>query len=257
MPPQPVPPMVVTTPPAAAEPVPQPGRRVALVIGNSEYRNVPRLPNPVNDAIMMRDALGRSSFESVDLIRNATREQLLSALHRFADRADSADWAVIFYSGHGVEVGGTNYLVPVDARLRTNRDVEFEAVELDKALRAIEHARKLRLIILDACRDNPFLVQMARIMPTRSVGRGLARVEPDGGMLIAYAAKHGEIALDGEGSSSPFTDALVKRMRTPRLEIRRMFDLIRDDVMAATSRRQQPFTYGSLPGSEDFYFTVR
>lgn len=242
---------------AAEPPPPPPGRRVALVIGNSEYKNVPRLPNPANDAQAIGNALRQSSFETVELVRDTTREQLLTALHRFADRADTADWAVIFYSGHGVEVGGTNYLVPVDARLRTNRDVEFEAVELDKALRAIEHARRLRLIVLDACRDNPFLVQMARVMPSRSVGRGLARMEPDGGTLIAYAAKHGEIALDGEGSNSPFTEALIKRMRTPRLEIRRMFDLIRDDVMAATQRRQQPFTYGSLPGSEDFYFTTR
>jgi uncharacterized caspase-like protein len=110
------------------------------------------------------------------------------------------------------------------------------------------------MVILDACRDNPFLNQMRRSVRTRSIGRGLARVEPEAGTLVVFAAKHGEAAFDGEGENGPFASAFVRRLTTPGLEVRRLFDVVRDDVLAATQRHQQPFSYGSLPGSEDFYF---
>jgi uncharacterized caspase-like protein len=111
--------------------------------------------------------------------------------------------------------------------------------------------------MLDACRDNPFLNQMRRSVATRSIGRGLAQIEPEAGTLVVYAAKHGQVALDGEGKNSPFVSALVSRIKTPGLEVRRLFDLVRDDVVAMTKRRQQPFSYGSVSGSEDFFFVPK
>ena len=119
---------------------------------------------------------------------------------------------------------------------------------------AVEGARKLRIILLDACRENPFARQMRRTLATRSIGRGLAAVEPEGGTLVAYAAKHGEVALDGDGKNSPFVSAFIKHIATPGVEINKLFRLVRDDVLAATSRKQEPFVYGSLPG-EDFFFS--
>ena len=198
--------------------------------------------------------LRRVGFETVDLEGDLPPEKLVEALRAFARLAETADWALIYYAGHGIEMNGINYLIPVDARLETDRDVQFEALPLDQLLGAVEGARKLRIILLDACRENPFARQMRRTAASRSIGRGLARVEPDGGTLVAYAAKHGEVALDGEGSNSPFVTALVRHIATPGVEINKLFRLVRDDVLAATGRRQEPFVYGSLPG-EDFYFS--
>jgi uncharacterized caspase-like protein len=172
--------------------------------------------------------------------------------------AETADWSVVYYSGHGMEVGGVNYLIPVDARIATDRDIGFEAVALDQVLNSAERAKRLRLIILDACRDNPFASQMKRTLTvaSRSVSRGLVSIEPDAGTLVVYAAKDGETALDGEGFNSPFAEAFVKNLQTPGLEVRRMFDFVRDDVMEATQRRQKPFSYGSISGRQDFYFVA-
>jgi uncharacterized caspase-like protein len=227
------------------------------VIGNSAYTAVPALPNPQRDAAAVAATLRNIGFQKVMLEDDLTREKLFNALRAFAGEAEQADWAVVYYAGHGVEMNGINYLIPVDAKLATDRDVEFEAVAVDKVLSAVDSAKKLRLVLLDACRDNPFANQMRRSVATRSIGRGLAEVEPDAGTLVVYAAKHGQTALDGEGANSPFVTALINRMKTPGIEVRRLFDLVRDDVLAATSRRQQPFSYGSVSGAEDFYFVQR
>jgi len=229
-------------------------KRVALVIGNSRYRSVPALPNPGGDAVAVADALRAVGFADVRLVNDATRDGLVDALKSFATAADSADWAVVYYAGHGMEMAGENYLVPVDAKLATDRDVPLEAIALDEVMGATEGAKKLHLVILDACRDNPFANRIRRTVASRSIGRGLAEVEPDAGTLVVFAAKHGQVALDGDGGHSPFVTSLIKRIETPRIEIRKLFDLVRDDVMAATDRQQQPFSYGSVPGSEDFYF---
>lgn len=234
--------------------IPEFGRRVALVIGNGIYGHVPALPNATNDAQAIAKTLEATGFQSVTLKTNLTREQTLSALSDFAKLADTADWAAIYYSGHGIESRGVNYIVPIDATLKVDRDIDFETVDVAKALSAIEGAKKLKLLILDACRHNPFLDQMKRTVATRSISRGLARMEPETGLLIVYAAKDGEVALDGDGKHSPFAAALMQRMLTPNLEIRRLFDLVRDDVLASTQKRQMPFSYGSLSGNEDFYF---
>jgi uncharacterized caspase-like protein len=192
------------------------------------------------------------------VVKDATREELSASLSRFARQAEGSDWAVIYYSGHGLEMNGLNYTIPIDARLETDRDVALEAVALDGLLTATDGAKKLKLIILDACRDNPFRSLMRRTgAMTRSLGRGLAPIEPEGGTLVVYAAKHGEFALDGEGLNSPFVTAFVDRLLAPGVEVRRLFDLVRDDVLAATRKRQQPFSYGSLPGSQDFFFVEK
>lgn len=274
-PPPPVvqaPPPVVQTPPPAPPPavanVPPPKqaapapaiseRRVALVIGNSAYRNVSALTNPQRDASAIAGALRQSGFQSVTVLTDLDRNKLTDALQKFAEIAETADWSVVYFAGHGMEIGGVNYLIPVDAKLASDRDIEFQAVSLNTVLNAAERAKKLRLVILDACRDNPFAAQMKRTMAsaTRSVTRGLAQVEPEAGTMVVYAAKHGETALDGSGSNSPFATSLAKNLLTPGLEVRRLFDTVRDDVMDITGRKQQPFSYGSISARQDFYFTA-
>jgi tetratricopeptide (TPR) repeat protein len=227
--------------------------RVALVIGNSAYANAGKLPNAAHDAEAVAAALRRVGFTTVTLSHDLGREKFNDALKQFADLADRADWAVVYYAGHGLEFGGTNYLVPTDARLISDRDIAFEAIPLDQVLLAVEGARKLRLIVLDACRDNPFMTTMHRSVASRSIGRGLARVEPEGATLVAYAAKAGQVAQDGEGGNSPFVTALIHYLDTPGLEINFLFRKVRDEVLKATGRRQEPFVYGSLP-AEAFYF---
>lgn len=241
--------------PSATVAASSPGRRIALVIGNSAYRSVTPLSNPRRDAEALSETLRSIGFEIVRLENDLSRENLVDALRAFGKHAEQADWAVVYYAGHGIEVGGINYLLPVDAVLDSDRDVQFAGVPLEQVLASVEGARKLRLIILDACRDNPFVRQMKRSAGTRSVGRGLARIEPEGGTLVAYAAKHGEVAFDGEGANSPFVSSLVKRLTAPGVEVSKLFRLVRDDVMAATNRKQEPFVYGSLPG-EDFFFVA-
>jgi len=231
-----------------------PAKRLALVIGNSEYRNVPYLPNATRDADAVAAALRKTGFQTVTLDTNLSREKMFEELRNFSAEAETADWALVYYAGHGIEIGGANYLIPTDARLATDRDVQFETVPLDQVLAAVEPARSLKLVILDACRDNPFAKTIRVSNSSRSIGRGMARIEPGGATLVVYAAKHGQIALDGAGTNSPFVTSFVQRMLTPGIEINKVFRLVRDDVLDSTEGRQEPFTYGSLPGREDFYF---
>jgi tetratricopeptide (TPR) repeat protein len=247
------------------------GRRVALVIGNSAYEKVPALDNPQKDADAVAASLRNIGFETVTLAANASRARLIEGLRAFADEADKSDWALVYYAGHGIEVNGINYLIPVDAALKTDRDVQFEAIPLDQVMSSIDGARKLKLVVLDACRDNPFTPQMKKTaaldanasdttaggrVGTRSIGRGLGEVKVQGATLVVYAAKHGQTALDGEGGNSPFAVAMVQRIATPGVEINKIFRLVRDDVMEATAGRQEPYTYGSLPAKEDFFFVA-
>src|ERR1700720_672881 len=226
-------------------------KRVALVIGNSAYRNVPALTNPVNDGAVIAATLKEAGFDVVDSRHDLPAVETRRALRDFADRARDADIAVIYYAGHGMEVDGTNYLIPVDAKLERDTDVFDEAFSLDRVLLAIEPAKQLRLVILDACRDNPFAKNMKRTVASRAIGQGLAKVEPTSpNMLIAYSAKAGSTALDGDGKNSPFTLALSKHLTTPGLDVRRAFGFVRDDVLKTTSNRQEPFVYGSLGGDD-------
>jgi tetratricopeptide (TPR) repeat protein len=266
---------ILTKPVAApaAQTAPLQGRRIALVIGNSAYKSVPALTNPQKDAAAIAASLRNIGFDTVTLAVDATREKLIDALRTFADEAEKADWAMVYYAGHGIEVNGQNYLIPTDAKLATDRDVQFEAIPLDQVMASLEGARKLKLVLLDACRDNPFAPQMRRTaapapaavaaastaggaVSSRSIGRGLGEVKVQGASLVVFAAKHGETALDGEGGNSPFAVAMIQRIATPGVEINKIFRLVRDDVMEATAGRQEPYTYGSLPGREDFFFVA-
>ena len=199
--------VAVTSPSEAIE-------RVALVIGNSAYANVPALANPLNDASDIGDALDRLGF-SVTRIENADQAALRQSLQEFQRAASASDIAVVFYAGHGIEVDQRNFLVPVDARLVSDQDIEFETVPLELVSRAMSRASKLRLVVLDACRDNPFAIRMQRAGATRSIGRGLARVEPPGETLVAYAAKEGTVASDGAGRNSPYSAALLATWKSP------------------------------------------
>jgi len=226
-------------------------KRVALVLGNSAYQNVAPLANPINDAAVMAATLKDAGFDVVDSRHDLVAAETRRALRDFADRARDADIAVVYYAGHGIEVDGANYLVPVDARLERDTDVYDEALSLDRILIAIEPAKKLRLVILDACRDNPFTKTMKRTVASRAIGQGLAKVEPSSpNMLIAYSAKAGSTAADGDGNNSPFTTALSKYLTTPGLDVRRAFGYVRDDVLRSTGNRQEPFVYGSLGGED-------
>jgi uncharacterized caspase-like protein len=237
--------MILICQPALAE------KRVALVLGNSAYQNVPPLANPVNDATLMADTLKRAGFDAVDFRQNLSALETRRVLRDFADKATNADIAVIYYAGHGIEIDGSNYLIPVDARLERDNDVYDEAFSLDRILVSVEAAKKLRLVILDACRDNPFAQTMKKTLATRAIGRGLAKVEPDApNTLIAYSAKAGSTAQDGDGRNSPFTVALAHHLITPGLDVRRALGFVRDDVRKATSNRQEPYVYGSLGGED-------
>ena len=244
------------------------GRRAALIIGNSAYKSVAALDNPRRDAQKVAATLRAVGFDDVTIAVDVSRDKMIEALRIFAAAADKADWAVVYYAGHGIEVNGVNYLIPVDAKLASDRDVLFEAMPLDQVMAAIDGARKLKLVVLDACRDNPFANVAASAPPaavvvaaegtrstrTRSLGKGLGELKVQGASLVVYAAKHGHTALDGEGENSPFAVAVVQRIATPGVEINKLFRLVRDDVMEATAGRQEPYTYGSLPGREDFFF---
>jgi tetratricopeptide (TPR) repeat protein len=255
-----IPPAAQTAPQQAAIQAPAqlastapPGRRIALVIGMGAYANVTPLTNPPSDAHAVAEAFQRLGFVEVVEHRDLTRVQLEKALKDFGDRAQNSDWAVIYYAGHGVEVDGINYLVPVDAALAKAEHVEDEALPLPRLLSKAEQARKLRLVILDACRNNPFKMSAAAGGKTRSIGRGLGRVEPAGGVLVAFAARDGSTADDGANGHSPFTKALLENVEKPGLEISLLFRKVRNAVLTSTNNRQEPFTYGSLP-DEGLYF---
>ncbi|MGO4716581.1 caspase family protein [Bradyrhizobium sp. 2TAF24] len=231
----------------------QADKRVALVIGMSKYSHVEQLANPENDANAVAGLLRKAGFDTVDARRDLTIAEMRRAVREFAETARDADIAVIYYAGHGIEVDGANYLIPIDARLVSDFDVEDETVSLDRLLKALEPARRLRLVILDACRVNPFASTMRRKAgATRAIGRGLARVEPTtSDTLVAFAAKAGAITSDGAGgtaTNSPFTTALVKYLAAPGLDLRLAFGRVRDEVLKVTGNQQEPFVYGSLGG---------
>jgi hypothetical protein len=227
------------------------GKRVALIIGNSNYQNVTALTNPANDAAAVTEMFKQASFDPVESRRDLKSQEMRRALRDFGDKARGADIAVIYFAGHGLEVDGINYAVPVDATLERDVDVDDEAIALNRFLLAAEPATQLRLVILDACRDNPFAKKMKRTLASRSIGRGLAGVEANRpNTFIAFAAKEGSTAADGDGQNSPFSTALLKHLTRPGLDIRKAFGYVRDDVMSATGNQQEPYTTNSLGGND-------
>ena len=223
--------------------------RVALVVGNSTYAHIGRLPNPDNDARDMSAALRRLGFE-VTTELDADRVELTEALRAFTRQSAGADVSLVFYAGHGIEMDGVNYLVPVDARLERDVDVRFETVTVDDLLVSTSGA-SLRLVLLDACRNNPLARSMQRTAAFRSVSGGsFADLNEDllgDETLVAYAAAAGTTAADGRGRNSPYTAALLSHLETP-LEIGLLFRRVRAQVLAATNGAQRPHEYHSLVG---------
>ncbi len=234
-------------------------RRVALVIGNSSYETVSALQNPTNDAQAIATSLGNLGFDVVTGI-DLDQRGMQRALREFSEALVGSDVALFFYAGHGIQVSGDNYLIPVDAELKDETDLQFAAVNMNLILDQMEREPRVKLVFLDACRDNPFKEQLTRGMSrTRSNGRvedGLAKIDVNsaGGTLIAFATDPGALALDGDPDQrhSPFTRALLDHIEEPGLEIHSMMIDVRSDVWESTRERQRPWSNSSLTGK--FYF---
>jgi hypothetical protein len=236
---------LVASPIRAATPA-----RVALVIGNSTYIAAGKLANPAADARLVADSLHRAGFTDVTLQLDLTKQDFEKALRTFQKKADGAEVALVYYAGHGLEVDGRNWLVPVDATLADQRDLPFQGIDLDVVLGTVAAAKGLRMVVLDACRDNPFTRSMRRLSGTRGIAeRGLADIEVTG-TLVFYAQRAGQTALDGTNGAadSPFATAFAARIPEKGVDIRILISEVRDDVLASTDNKQEPFSYGSLPG---------
>jgi flagellar biosynthesis GTPase FlhF len=232
---------------AAAEA--QTDKRVALVIGNSAYQHSATLENPKNDSQDLADILGKLGFQVI-LEENLDKRGMEQAFSRFARLAQDADVAMFYYAGHAMQYGGENFLVPVDAALQDEFSVEFEMARVSDVLNSLERARGVKILVLDACRNNPLAEQLARKASNREyfASRGLARIEHPSGMLIAYATQAGQVADDGRGRNSPFTSALIKRIEEPGIEIGQIFRRVAVDVNSLTQGRQLPDLSMSLLG---------
>lgn len=230
-------------------------KRVALVIGNSAYAHAGVLANPANDAKDMATALGDLGFEVI-LGLDLDKRAFDAKVRDFSRALSQADTGLLFYAGHGLQVAGRNHLVPIDAQLQSERDLDFEAVSLDFVLKQMELERegKTNIVFLDACRDNPLARNLARSMGTRSasIGRGLAQVQTGVGTFIAYSTQPGNVALDGSGRNSPFTTALAKGVKEPGRNLTAVMIEVRKEVLAATGGKQVPWDHSALTG--DFYF---
>jgi formylglycine-generating enzyme required for sulfatase activity len=223
-------------------------KRVALVIGNGTYQHTAHLPNPVHDAKDVAAALQRLHY-SVQLVTDSSKAGMEAALVQFARSAAGADQVLIYYAGHGIEAGGVNYLLPVEARVESQSTVRLEAVSLAALMDIASEARHLGLVVLDACRNNPLANNIQA--HGRGAGRGLAGVEPAGSkLLVAYATRDGRTAADGAGRNSPYTAAILETLQEPGLEVRVFWGKVHDRVLSATRNAQEPFIYGALGGEQ-------
>ncbi|MEZ5924075.1 MAG: caspase family protein [Hyphomicrobiaceae bacterium] len=233
-------------------------KRVALLIGNASYKRFGALTNPVQDVKAVADTLRAADFEIVEAI-DQSHPDLERTVRGFLGRLDGADVSLVYYSGHAVQVGGRNYIIPIDAKLDSELDLDFEAIDLDTIMRFMAARSKVRLVFLDACRNNPFAGRPFSTAgeQTRSVAsRGLARIDAGVGTLIAFSTEPGNVALDGEkGGTSPFTSAFVKHALTPAIDVRQMLTAVRNEVIATTQGKQVPWENSSLV--EDFFFVPK
>jgi len=224
-------------------------KRIALVLGNSAYLHAAPLANPTNDAQAIKtklESLGVKVHHGEDL----SYVEMRSIVRRFIKDLDGAEIALFFYAGHGMQVGGENYVLPVDARLSSEDDLEFEAITIASVLSAMERKTRTNLVFLDACRDNPLAKSMSRTMGSRStaVGPGLAQQNAGLGTLISFSTQPGNVALDGAGKNSPYTAALLKHLGTPGEGILQSLVKVRREVLAATGEQQVPWDSSSLTG---------
>jgi peptidoglycan hydrolase-like protein with peptidoglycan-binding domain len=227
-------------------------KRVAFVVGNGAYKNVAQLPNPPIDAKAMAATLRNVGFDVVEGT-NLTRDAMTERLLEFGKKAQGADVAVFFYAGHGIAISGTNYLLPIDADIKSEMDVKLgAAINIDLTLDQTMSDAKVKLVFLDACRDNPFAAKIKSNASTRSVsvGAGLAEMKSGEGTLIAFATGPGQTALDGqEGTNSPFTRALIAHITTPGVEIQQAMTEVRAQVNEETNKGQLPWGHTNLIGS--------
>jgi uncharacterized caspase-like protein len=225
--------------------------RVALVIGNGAYRHANPLPNPPNDAADVAAALRAIGFDVVEG-RDLDKRAMEAKIIEFGRKLDGANIAAFFYAGHGLQVGGKNYLVPVDAKVERAAELGFETVEVSQVLAQMEADKRVNLVFLDACRDNPLARSLARSMAagarSTSVGQGLASIQSAVGTMIAYATQPDNVALDGAGRNSPFTAALLRHIATPGLEVSSLMKRVRADVVQTTNQKQVPWDHSSLMG---------
>src|ERR1700754_1607295 len=227
-------------------------KRVAFVVGNGAYKNVAQLPNPPIDAKAMAQVLRNVGFDVVEGT-NLTRDTMTERLLEFGKKAQGADVAVFFYAGHGIAISGTNYLLPVDADIKSEMDVKLgAAINIDLTLDQTMSDAKVKLVFLDACRDNPFAAKIKSNSATRSVSvqTGLAEMKSGEGTLIAFATGPGQTALDGEaGTNSPFTRALLANIAQPGVEIQQAMTKVRAQVNEETSKGQLPWGHTNLIGA--------
>ncbi len=229
--------------------------RLALIISNSQYKTVGNLPNTESDANSLAQMFTQIGFK-VTRYSDLDLRSFQRALRDFRTEAAKADVSLIYYAGHGMEIDGSNYLIPTDAELSSENAIEYESIPLDLVMLAGSGAKRFRLVILDACRNNPFVAKMQGSTRTRSIGAGLAEVEPDApDTLVAYSARRGTTALDASPANakvSPFAAALLDYLGEPGLEVGTLFRKVRDRVLNETGGIQEPFVYGSLSSREFF-----
>src|ERR1700748_2330937 len=227
-------------------------KRVAFVVGNGAYKNVAALPNPAIDAKSMAKVLRNVGFDVVEGT-NLTRDKMTERLLEFGKKAEGADVALFFYAGHGIAVNGTNYLLPVDADIKSEMDVKLgSAINIDLTLEQTMSDAKVKLVFLDACRDNPFAAKIKSNATTRSVsvGSGLAEMKSGEGTLIAFATGPGQTALDGQGGGNrPFTRALLANIAAPGIEIQQAMTQVRAQVNEETNKNQLPWGHTNLIGA--------
>ncbi|MGD9925776.1 MAG: caspase family protein, partial [Pseudorhodoplanes sp.] len=224
-------------------------RRVALVLGNGKYRHSTPLNNPANDAGDIASALRKIGFEVVEGI-DVDRRSMEDKVREFGRKLDGAKLALFYYAGHGLQVGGKNYLLPVDSKLERAGDLPFETIDVHQVLAQMETEQRVNLVFLDACRDNPLSRSLRRSLGARSssVGTGLATIQSAIGTMISFATQPDAIALDGEGRNSPFTTGILKHLSTPGLDIAILMRRVRADVIADTGGKQVPWDHSSLIG---------
>ncbi len=230
-------------------------KRVALVIGNSAYKHAGELANPRNDATDMAAALKKMGFQVIEGF-DLDKASLDRKIRDFAAALSGADVGLFFYAGHGLQVAGQNYIVPVDAELTTAASLDFEMVRLDLVHRTMEREAQTNILFLDACRNNPLARNLARALGTRSteVGRGLAPVESGSGTLISFSTQPGNVASDGSGRNSPFTGPLVKHITSSNDDLSAVLIAVRNDVMSETQRKQVPWEHSAL--TKRIYFNA-
>lgn len=226
--------------PTAAE-----ARKVALVIGNTSYAHASALTNPANDIRIVADAAKAAGFDEVVVASDLDNQKFQTAMRDFRAKANGAHVAMVYFAGHGIEAQGKNWLLPTDARLESDLDLPYEAIQLDRLMEAVSGAQ-IRMVVLDACRNNPFGSKWRS--GTRAVARGMAGVEADD-VLVIFAAAPGQTASDGTGANSPFALALARRLPEPDLPVQLLGGAIRDDVLAATGGNQRPFVSASITGT--------